>query len=394
MMQSILLTPDKAPQAVDKTKSVDDPLASLEGEEGNTEDIKKQFSELLSKASEALDGAEQGDSFLADVNEEVEMSAISPDGTVNSTEKESEDGEEVKEVLDEDETRLLLETENLLIDGKQQVNTQSMEKGIVDNSLLAKIEMAKQIDTRVTDLKENKLQNNSEKEALKSGEIKDGDVKASDLKLTETNQFSVTTKLETNIKQVEPIAINASLNSESDFANAKEIKLTNVNDISNVKQTELMTKMAQTNALQQPVELQSKQAAAMLSERILMMLNQSKQEVTIRLDPAELGSMHVKIQVHNDQVQLSIQAHVGQTKELLEQNLPRLKELLSEQGIDLSEANIEQQNQKNSQQQNASSDLSAIKDERELQHIENNEDIPVWLNAEMAGSDKKVDYYA
>ncbi len=97
--------------------------------------------------------------------------------------------------------------------------------------------------------------------------------------------------------------------------------------------------------LQQKFELAAKEAPSMLRERITLMMNQGIQQVEIRLDPAELGSMYIKLQMQNDQLSVSIQVQQPQSRELLEQNMPKLREMLAEQGIQLGESAIEQQQQ-------------------------------------------------
>jgi len=151
---------------------------------------------------------------------------------------------------------------------------------------------------------------------------------------------------------------------------------------------------AANNLLQEPLDIHSKQAASMMGERIMMMLSQGKQEVQIRLDPAELGSMLVKVQVQHDQVQLHIQTQAGQSKDILEQNMPRLREQLAQQGIQLSEANVQQQSQQQSQQQRSNQVHSG-----NSQLAGNAADLlpeqqSVFIPSPVQGQEKGIDYYA
>ena len=148
-------------------------------------------------------------------------------------------------------------------------------------------------------------------------------------------------------------------------------------------------------AAQQPaLDLQAKHASALLGERVLMMINEGKQEVQIRLDPAELGSMFVKLQMHNDQLQLSIQTQVGQSRDIIEQHLPKLREQLAQQGVNLGEANVEQQNQQqqNQQQKNAIQHNSArVAGDSALA---SSSEEKKWHAASIDISPQGVDYYA
>ena len=119
----------------------------------------------------------------------------------------------------------------------------------------------------------------------------------------------------------------------------------------------LSAQQAQTTSqfeLGQKFELASREAPSILRERITMMMNKGIGQAEIRLDPAELGSMHVKLSMQNDQLSVTIQAAQPQSKELLEQHMPRLREMLSQQGINLGDSQVSQQ-QSGSQHANQSS---------------------------------------
>lgn len=151
---------------------------------------------------------------------------------------------------------------------------------------------------------------------------------------------------------------------------------------------------ATNNLLQQPLELQSKQAASMMGDRVLMMIAQGKQEVQIRLDPAELGSMILKVQVQQDQVQLNIQTQVASSKDILEQNMPRLREQLAQQGIQLGEANVQQQSQQQSQsQRNMESNNGSGRINNDGKPVEE-EQTAAWMPSNIASPDQGIDYYA
>jgi len=151
---------------------------------------------------------------------------------------------------------------------------------------------------------------------------------------------------------------------------------------------------AANNLLQQPLDLHSKQAAAMIGERVMMMISQGKQEVQIRLDPAELGSMFIKVQVQQDQVQLNIQTQAGLSKDIIEQNMPRLREQLAQQGIQLGEANVQQQSQQQGQQQR-NNEVNTASGQRGngLEMVEDDQ-TAVWMPSKIASSDQGIDFYA
>ncbi|UQN41350.1 flagellar hook-length control protein FliK [Agarivorans sp. B2Z047] len=94
------------------------------------------------------------------------------------------------------------------------------------------------------------------------------------------------------------------------------------------------------------------QAPAELNQRVQYMLSQGMQKAEIRLDPAELGSMQIRLQMNQDQqVSVQIQVQNPQAREALEQTMPRLREMLQQQGIELGQNQVSQQNQGSASQQ-------------------------------------------
>ncbi|MCG9697147.1 flagellar hook-length control protein FliK [Shewanella sp. Isolate11] len=79
-----------------------------------------------------------------------------------------------------------------------------------------------------------------------------------------------------------------------------------------------------------------------MRQQLLTMVSQGVQHAEIRLDPAELGHMMVRIQVQGDQTQVQFQVAQHQTRDLVEQAIPRLRELLADQGMQLTDSNVSQ----------------------------------------------------
>lgn len=92
-----------------------------------------------------------------------------------------------------------------------------------------------------------------------------------------------------------------------------------------------------------------------LAMRIQWMFNQALKGAEILMDPPEMGPLSVKVQQINGETNILFHVSNPQTKDALDENLPRLKEMLLEQGINLGDAQVNQQkgNQQESSQQHA-----------------------------------------
>ncbi len=80
-----------------------------------------------------------------------------------------------------------------------------------------------------------------------------------------------------------------------------------------------------------------------LNERVVMMANNRLQNVDLRLSPAEMGPLRVKVSVEDGTANVSFVAQHAVTREAIEQALPRLKSLLEQNGIDLGNTSVDQQ---------------------------------------------------
>ena len=60
----------------------------------------------------------------------------------------------------------------------------------------------------------------------------------------------------------------------------------------------------------------------------------------LRLNPAELGPVHVRVELRADQASVQIVAASPETRSALEQSLPQLRDLLATQGITLGQASV------------------------------------------------------
>ncbi|MFT5806392.1 MAG: flagellar hook-length control protein FliK [Moritella dasanensis] len=98
---------------------------------------------------------------------------------------------------------------------------------------------------------------------------------------------------------------------------------------------------AEQQVLEKRVHLNNNLASSELNEKIAIMAGKELQTATIRLDPAELGSMNIKLVVQNDQINVTIQAQNNQSRDLLEQQMPRLREMLQQQGMTLGDTQVQ-----------------------------------------------------
>ena len=92
------------------------------------------------------------------------------------------------------------------------------------------------------------------------------------------------------------------------------------------------------------VNIHKPEGQQQLNEKIRWMVNARNTMAEIRLDPPELGSMQVRVNVAGDAASVSFVVQSQQAKEALADAMPKLRDMLSEQGIELGDAQVRKDN--------------------------------------------------
>ncbi|VAW77414.1 hypothetical protein MNBD_GAMMA15-2059 [hydrothermal vent metagenome] len=77
-----------------------------------------------------------------------------------------------------------------------------------------------------------------------------------------------------------------------------------------------------------------------LGERIQWLAGKGVQQANIKLNPAHLGPMEVRIQIQNDQASVQFSSTHGVVREALEAALPRLREMFDASGVELADVDV------------------------------------------------------
>ena len=107
-----------------------------------------------------------------------------------------------------------------------------------------------------------------------------------------------------------------------------------------------------------------------VGDRVLWLAAQNLSAAEIRLDPPDLGSMHVKVAVHDNQASVSFVSPHPVVREALDQQANRLREMFSEQGLNLVNVDVsERQQNPNSQEQGQGNGQAGTKAEDETVQV-------------------------
>jgi len=88
------------------------------------------------------------------------------------------------------------------------------------------------------------------------------------------------------------------------------------------------------NPVQQPAFEQA------LGERLAWLVQEGRHDARIKLHPAELGSIDIRLSLDGDTTRISLASPHAAVRDALEQAVPRLRELLGSAGLDLGQVNV------------------------------------------------------
>lgn len=142
---------------------------------------------------------------------------------------------------------------------------------------------------------------------------------------------------------------------------------------------------------QETIAIFRKDFTEAVKDKVMLMISQKLQQFDITLDPPELGNMQVRVNLQNEQAAVSFIVQNQQAKEALEQNMHKLRDMLAQQGVDVGDANIEQQ----SQQSNNEDGARAGQQHQGSDFSQTNDMVEHTLSAKVINnSANAVDYYA
>ncbi|MBU2925294.1 flagellar hook-length control protein FliK [Colwellia sp. 1_MG-2023] len=142
---------------------------------------------------------------------------------------------------------------------------------------------------------------------------------------------------------------------------------------------------------QETISIFRRDFADAVKDKVMLVISQKLQQFDITLDPPELGNVQVRVNLQGEQATVNFVVQNQQAKEAFEQNMHKLRDLLAEQGVDVGDANVEQQSQQ--------SDAEASSGGNHSQFSQNTADasdvVEHSLSARISDTSTKViDYYA
>jgi flagellar hook-length control protein FliK len=149
--------------------------------------------------------------------------------------------------------------------------------------------------------------------------------------------------------------------------------------------------VSQQKALEIPVPVTNPQWGDKFSDHVVWLGQNDVKSAVINIHPEELGPLEINVKVVKDTATVTIASHSAQVRDIVDQAIPRLREMMADQGIHLSDVQINADQRSNQFSQNngnnneAQEDNSATGPDGETQLVSTIKKPP---------SDRLVDYFA
>lgn len=182
-----------------------------------------------------------------------------------------------------------------------------------------------------------------------------------DVSIKEQVQVSAKTSfaeqiVERNTQNAQPVTGSANAELDAKLQTAHERELASIQAAAQRPNHESLSTQSAKSVqaiMQETIAINRKDFSVAVKEKVMVAINQKLRQLEIRLDPPELGSMQVKLNLQNEQAAVNFVVQSQQAKEALEQHMGKLKDMLAQSGVDVGDANIEQRDSQNSEQASA-----------------------------------------
>ena len=146
-----------------------------------------------------------------------------------------------------------------------------------------------------------------------------------------------------------------------------------------------------TQLHQETISIFRRDFADAVKDKVMLIISQKLQQFDITLDPPELGNVQVRVNLQGEQATVNFVVQNQPAKEAFEQNMHKLRDMLAEQGVDVGDANVEQQSQQSGSDGNTENNQSHFSQNT----ADASDVIEHSLSARISDpSTKVIDYYA
>lgn len=347
--------PDAKKAAAEEEVTVNEAASAKEKEKSEAEETKEDTVEdKVGEGSELLSRLDQANGTLVDNKKSKEDVDKTPGSRLDQANATLVDSKKSKE--DVDKTSGSSEEELELLDEKEAILTQATTGVVADkessktvgdkSDATQEIQWGKQskVASGETQTKGEASGNKESTKELLTATALIGKAEAESGKLADAHKA----KMDISALGMAAVANGETVNlTESKTTDTFAQQLATASGTTATQQAAVAQK---TDPATAPLNIRQEQVSDEVAERINMMMAKNLKHVDIRLDPPEMGRMHIRLNMGSDSAGVQFTVSNQQAREAIEQSLPRLREMFAQQGIQLADTSVQQQSSGDSSQ--------------------------------------------
>ena len=180
-------------------------------------------------------------------------------------------------------------------------------------------------------------------------------------KLAPVNSEMPASEVITQATRLQQVALTTAISASNSTAQNINTNMPNIlGDMSATLSNTGITTSSLNSAI--TTNIQNPQWSQKMTEQVSFMLKGGFQQAEIKLNPAHLGPMEIKLTMNDDKATVSFVAQHAPVREALDSAIPRLREMLEQQGINLADVDVSTKSQQQ-QSENESSTMAKTGEE-------------------------------
>jgi len=149
-------------------------------------------------------------------------------------------------------------------------------------------------------------------------------------------------QIASSVSQVLDLAQSLSRTIENRHDQAYSATLRDVAQIQGEQSKQIQLNQVESR-FEKAIKIAKPEGHQQLAEKVRWMVNTKNLVAEIRLDPAELGSVHVKVSMSGESATVNFVVQSQQARDAVDTATPRLREMLAEKGIELGQSSVRQE---------------------------------------------------
>ena len=309
--------------------------------------------DVMSKKDETAHASLLDNQLPSEVSQQVDLKAAERDEVINNSDIKALlklPAEKLDKVLTRLSENLLTKISSVEQSSSEVISSKIAEPKATDLTFLNEVavkDVVAAVKTGITEFKSQASQGREPGIDLKTL-VTDAVTKVTEVPATEKTQESIE-QVTNNFSKLLDFAQTFNRQTEQQ-ASALASSRQEVAQIQAEQSKQLQFNQLESK-FEKAVNIQKPEGHQQLAEKVRWMVNTRNLIADIRLDPAELGSVQVRVSMNGEAATVNFVVQSQQARDAVDSATPRLREMLADKGIELGQSSVRQENNARQQEE-------------------------------------------